>query len=174
MNVYRSRCSLTFESDARQRFRVLSSGFRVVILYPLGRAAARPYQLGALRLLGLCRLVSDNAAWERGQPCPRGLQSNQSDTRVSPERGILVFHLVSACFTLFQLSGKKLERTSPRRGGVVLQLVAACCTWLQLVAACCTWLQLSGKKIGTGRLKTDVFSSNIQQRASSIERLSCK
>ena len=36
--------SLTFESDARQRFRVLSSGFRVghfAILYPLSSIVAR-------------------------------------------------------------------------------------------------------------------------------------
>src|SRR5579884_2521130 len=33
--------SLTFESDSRQRFRVVSSGFRVAILYPPPRRPSR-------------------------------------------------------------------------------------------------------------------------------------
>ena len=59
----------------------------------------------------VCRLVSDNFGWERGQlvhrslgggePCPRALRSNHSTTKGQP------FHLVSACFTWFQLSGEK-------------------------------------------------------------------
>src|SRR5579884_899566 len=42
-------------------------------------------------------------------PCPRGLWSNQSATRSQPRTRDFdqVFHLVSACFTWFQLSGKK-------------------------------------------------------------------